>query len=110
MKANSKFLAAAFIAASSFAANAGYVTGMVTIPIVMSDGRIFVTPSTTVVSPPTCNVTNRFVFDSSTAGGKAMLATLLAAKALGLQVFFAGTTYCTLFTNAEDLSYIQVMN
>lgn len=111
MKTISKFLSilvAAVLAASSIAAQAGYVTGLVTIPIFTSDNKVFVTPSTTVVSPPACNSTNRFVFDSSTSAGKAMLAALLTAKAMGSQVFFAGTTYCTLFSNAEDLSYIQI--
>ena len=109
---NSLALASLFLSATLLpnAAQAGYGAGLVTIPIFMPDGKVFVTPSTPLTSPAACNTTNRFVIDSTTAGGKSMVAALLMAKAMGSTVFFAGTTFCTLFQNAEDLTYIQVTN
>lgn len=74
------------------------------------DGRGIVTFDLPVTgTPPSCvnaAYINALSFNSSTAGGKGILATLLLAKATGTNISAIGTGTCTFYsTNVEDFSY-----
>jgi len=47
-----------------------------------------------------------FAFSTQNPGGKDMLATVLAAKAMGLSLVFVGSGTCSQDANLEDVSYI----
>ena len=71
------------------------------------DGRGVVTFDSTIVgTPPACVISyynNAFAFDSNTAGGKAILATVLSAKASGSLVSVYGTGACAIYgVSVED--------
>ena len=64
---------------------------------------------------PTCATDNsggyfRLAFDTSTVGGKSMLAILLAAHASGENVWFNGTGDCGLIGTVESLQNVQTGN
>lgn len=80
---------------------------------IQSDGKGYVyfqgTRSGTI---PACATDNaggyfRLAFDSNTAGGKSMLAIILAAHASGETVWFSGTDDCGLINNMESLQTVQ---
>ncbi len=61
-------------------------------------------------TPPTCVVpaySNAFAFDANTAGGRAIMAMALAAKASGSQVDAQGLGACPTYAGLyiEDISY-----
>jgi len=61
---------------------------------------------------PACATDNagpvfRLAFDSTTAGGKSMLAILMAAHAAGESVWFNGTGDCTVISTVESLQNVQ---
>ncbi|MDB6107634.1 MAG: hypothetical protein JWO52_7633 [Gammaproteobacteria bacterium] len=61
---------------------------------------------------PTCATDNaggffRLAFDSTTAGGKSMLAILLAAHSAGETVWFNGAGNCSVISTVESLQNVQ---
>ena len=72
---------------------------------------VFDTPI--VNAPPACTISayaNAFAFDTNTAGGRAILATALAAKATDTVIQVFGTGACTTYGNyVEDWSYGVLM-
>jgi hypothetical protein len=61
---------------------------------------------------PACATDNsgtvyRLAFDSTTAGGKSMLAILIAAHNAGENIFFNGTGTCTVIGTVESLQSVQ---
>lgn len=78
-----------------------------------SDGIAYVyfqgTRSGTIPSCATDNAGGyfRLAFDSNTAGGKSMLAILLAAHASGETIWFSGTADCGLISTIESLQSVQ---
>ncbi len=94
----------------SFAA--GYVYSTVVEVRIDQDGNgIVVFGSSIGGTPPSCAIspyTNALAFDSSTAGGRAILAVALAAKASGNLVAGFGTGTCAIYGVSEDLSYEEL--
>jgi|GEM_PF-6652246 len=68
----------------------------------------FVYPSTNIVSPIACATYNRYAINLTIPSGRAIYATLLAAKMAGTSVKFYGNTTCDLYSNSETLSIIQL--
>ena len=63
------------------------------------------------VSPPACSPSNEYAFQLTGAdanGGKAMLASLLAAQAAGKNVFVSGRGVCDISGGRETVDYIVV--
>ena len=66
----------------------------------------------TIASSPTCiNATaykNALAFDSNTSGGKSILSSSIAAKAMGAVVVAYGKNTCAIFNGAhvEDMDYM----
>lgn len=64
---------------------------------------------------PACATDNsgpvyRLAFDSTTTGGKSILAILLAAHAAGENVFFSGTGDCGVLATVESLQLVSTGN
>lgn len=66
-----------------------------------------VTPLSITSPALACNTTGRFAVDTSTAQGKAIVATVLAAKARDASVFVEGANVCSVHEDAETPSYIR---
>ena len=73
-------------------------------------GFAFVTNSVNATGKPACATQNRWAMDLSTNSGKAMYATLIAAKATGSTVYMLGNGSCSIVLDTEDLYYIVVSN
>lgn len=76
------------------------------------DGKGIIEFSQTIGgSPPTCVATGfnlMMSFNANTAGGRAILAVALVAKASGSQVLAVGGGTCNLYSNTiEDLVYLE---
>ena len=104
-------LCLAFASAISASAMAnGSLLAKVTMVRIDKDGRGMVQfDQAATGTPPSCvavDYAKTFAFDSTTAGGKAIMATALAAKATGNSVFVYGTGACSIYGNyVEDWSY-----
>ena len=103
-------------ASASAGATVHYGHGVPLSVEVPTNGIVYVwfDPSTQVSgSMPTCANTHGgggfpVVFDSTTAGGKSVLATLLAAHAAGEPVWYFGTGDCSLDGTDESLAKLDV--
>jgi hypothetical protein len=89
---------------------AGSVTARVTHVRVDRDGLGMILFDQNVVgTPASCRVSayvTALAFNSNTAGGKALLAAALTAKAMGEPVIAYGTGTCTVYGNwVEDVDY-----
>lgn len=63
------------------------------------------------ISPPACSVANNWaiqVTGPNAAGGKAILATLIAAQAANKSVVVVGTGVCDIAGDRETVSYVVV--
>ena len=89
---------------------AGFVSGTVVSVRVDQTGHGMVFFSQAVGSaPPSCVISayaNALAFDANTAGGKAVLALALAAKATGAVISASGLGTCAIFSSfVEDWDY-----
>lgn len=87
-------------------ANSGKVVNIIATPA----GNVFFTAGAQV-SPPSCSTSNAWAFQVTGAngsGGKAMLASLLAAQAGNKNVFVAGRGNCDISGDRETVDYIVV--
>ncbi len=106
-----KSLIAISLALAHLAAQAaGTATGLVVTTAVEKPGFAFVTNSVNATGKPACATQNRWAMDLSTNSGKAMYATLIAAKATGSTVYMLGNGSCSIVLDTEDLYYIVVSN
>lgn len=73
-------------------------------------GRVFVTIDGTVSDQPACRSTGNyhFVFDTTTPGGKDLLATVLLAKATKQSIIVSGYNQCALYNGVEDLRWFRL--
>jgi hypothetical protein len=97
-----------FAAQAAFAA--GTVTGHVINVRIDQTGKGIVYFDQNVTGSPTCimpTYENGLAFDTSTAGGKAIMARALAAKATGDLIKVSGSGTCTIYENGwvEDWMY-----
>jgi hypothetical protein len=96
-----------FIVQAAFAQ--GMVTGHVVKVRIDQSGKGFVYFDQNVVGSPSCimpTYENAFAFDANTAGGKAIMARALAAKAMDDVISVYGSGTCTVYGNwAEDWMY-----
>lgn len=86
--------------------NPSKVENIITTPA----GNVFFTAGAQV-GPPACSANNAWAFQVTGAnanGGKAMLASLLAAQAANKNVFIAGRGVCDLAGDRETVDYIVV--
>jgi hypothetical protein len=75
--------------------------------------RIFIKISGTFAQPQPGHCQNNefhFAFDADGTGGKATLATVLAAKASQSTVRISGFNQCTVWSSVEDLRTISFLN
>ena len=103
--------------ASTSAAVTHYGHGVPVSVVVNSSAIVYVyfDPSTQVSGAiPTCETYTggalRVVFDSSTPGGKSMLATLLMAHGTGDPLYYFGSGDCALFSTDESLTSLDYNN
>jgi hypothetical protein len=87
----------------------GVVTGHVVHVRIDQSGKGFVYFDENVVGYPSCVIStyeNAMAFDANTAGGKAIMARALAAKAMSDLMTVYGSSSCTVFGGwAEDWMY-----
>lgn len=107
---------ALFFGCTSSAFAYGTVTATVASVRIDADGRGMVFFSQAMTgTPPSCVLAAAYnhalAFDTNTAGGKSILAMVLAAKATGDTISAIGANGCNLYGNssAEDWSYGQVL-
>jgi hypothetical protein len=72
--------------------------------------KVFITIEGAVGDQPACRSAGNFhfVFDSTAAGGKNLLATILLAKANKQNVTVSGTNACALYMGVEDLRWVRL--
>jgi len=90
---------------------AGSVAGKVIDVRVDRGGQGIVTFDQQIATPGcgTPAYANAFAFDANTAGGKAILAVVLAAKTTGDLVYGYGAGTCLIYNGVvEDLNYTQI--
>ena len=75
--------------------------------LIVVGGKVFFNQTSTRTAVPACaTVTNRWVFDGSTAQGQAMLATLLTLRGLNRPVSVIGTGTCPDWADTETVAYL----
>jgi hypothetical protein len=95
------------VTASGAGTGSGYIQRVST----TSTGQVFVLTSQRE-SQAAC-ATEGWAFDmngTSGPGGKAMLATLLAAQVAGKQVFISGKGNCDVWGDRESVSYVVILS
>lgn len=97
------FLLAMASRAWASSSGSGLVSG-----ILMTSQTAFFNHSGTRSTRPSCATIDRWAFDSSTAGGQSLLATLLTAYATGRQISVLGTGTCSIWGDTETVAYIQI--
>lgn len=110
MTSKSKFrvaLLATSVALSlfSFNANAGSAAGKVT-GVTATRAALWAFSVGTNIGRPACATTNDFAIDNSTAAGKVMIASILAAQAAGLVVNVSGTGNCDVWGDRESAASV----
>lgn len=76
----------------------------------MTNGTVLVTSTGNRPGVPSCaTAPGRFAFDSTTPGGRTMLAGLLAAEAADRDVVIAGTGNCDVYSDSETIGYIYIV-
>lgn len=110
MKLSSLIVACVFSFATPLA-TASYVNGgKVEYLLVTPAGNVFFRAGAQV-GPPACSTTNEYAFQvvgPNAAGGKAMLASLIAAQAQNKWIFISGLGTCEIGVNRETVGYIAV--
>jgi hypothetical protein len=91
------------------AAHAGdAASAPLTLVRVYDNGVVLVwTPGTRTGTPTCATEYSRFALDSTTAGGRSLLAILLAAHSAGRSVALRGTGACTLYGDTENLQFVD---
>ena len=98
-----------FVAASS--ASAGSIANVKIASVLAGASNLYYVNFATAISgPPSCVTTynKRFVFNISTAPGKAMLSTLLMAQSSGAPVSISGTGTCAESAGTESVKYVTL--
>ncbi|MBL8269953.1 hypothetical protein [Steroidobacter sp.] len=76
----------------------------------MSSGIVLISTTGSRTTAPSCStVAGRFAFDSTTAGGRTMLAGLIAAEAADRSVVIVGNGTCSAYADSETISYFYVV-
>lgn len=75
-----------------------------------ASGQVFVYVSPNISNVPACGSgnPNRFVVDSTTPGGQAIVASVLLAYAQSRKIDFVGTGNCSVWGDTESVWYIVV--
>jgi len=99
-------------------ANAGTVSqATITNVIAQEANAVMVFTNVPVTHPAACGAANpRFAIDPSTPGGKAILATVFFAQAMGRKVDIVGrgefpqnfTNFCNVWPDTESINYIDL--
>jgi len=96
------------VSGSAFAGDAAGIVSTVHMGPIYGT-NVFIKIQGTAANMPSCQANQySFVFDSSTAAGKVLLASVLSAKATGTLVKASGYNQCTLFFNVEDLRWFTI--
>lgn len=107
MKFDKACLTLLLLSSVSFAAGsgAGVVTGY--IPAAAGATEFFLVSTQSILgTTPSCNTTSRFALSAADPKYKAVLASIVAAYHAGTQVYIVGAGTCTVWGNAEDISYV----
>jgi hypothetical protein len=104
-------IAALFCMASAIAGNAGagssdwsLITG-----VLPHTGGFFFNSSGTRSSAPSCaTLTNRWVINTTTSQGQAMVAALLSAYMAHKRIMVVGTGNCDVWGDTETVNYFQI--
>lgn len=82
--------------------------GQITYLQTRANGVVIFYMTGTRTTPPACATQARWAFDGSTAGGQAMLATLLTAYARRDLVAVWGNDLCSAWPDTETVSFMQI--
>ncbi len=86
--------------------NAGYVSQI----LVTTDSRAYFEQSGVRTARPTCATLTRWVIDTSTFAGQAMLSLVLSAQAQHMPVYISGSGNCALWGDSETANGVQSVN
>lgn len=82
----------------------GKITG-----VLPHTGAFFFNMTSNRTSAPSCaTAANRWVINSATSQGQAMIAGLLTAYATGRRISVTGTGTCALWADTETVEYFQI--
>jgi hypothetical protein len=98
---------AAAISMLSFNANAGTASGKLGY-ITSTRNTLFAFNVGAIADRPACAASNEFAIDNSTAAGKAMIASILAAQAQGLVINVSGSGNCDVWGDRESAGYVSI--
>jgi len=80
--------------------------GVIVRVLVTDDDHAFFEQLGTRSAKPACVTTDRWVIDTSTTAGQALLAQILSAHATGQQVYISGKANCVLWGDSETVAGI----
>jgi hypothetical protein len=106
-----KILVASCLMAASLFAHAGNSEGPVSDYIMSAQGKLFFIAGAQV-SRPSCSTMGAWAVDlagTNAAGGRGILAVIIAAKAAGKSIKVFGTGTCDVWGDRETVSYVQVL-
>jgi hypothetical protein len=75
-----------------------------------SGGQFFFNTTGTRTAAPSCAIQPRWVVDTSTLPGQAVVAALLSAYAMNKQIVVMGTGSCTVWGDTETVSYFYMID
>lgn len=105
-----KTLVSLALAALCSVAGAGQATGTIDNTYSHANGAVLVTLTAAPTGAPSCALANRFAIDTNTAGGRAMFQSVITAAAMGKSVTLNGTGACSVWGDAETVSWVYVVN
>lgn len=77
----------------------------------MSNGTVLVSTTGNRPNVPSCStVVGRFAFNSTTPGGRTLLAGLVAAEAADRYVVIVGTGNCDVYSDSETIEYFYIVD
>jgi hypothetical protein len=84
--------------------------GMTSSVLTTTDGRAFFEQNGTRTARPACATATRWVIDTTTATGQAILANLITAHAQGTKVYVSGSGNCGLWGDSETAAGVMTAN
>jgi len=100
-------LAGSLLTLCCASASAGTATGKVQ-SYLATNGPLFVVHVGDIANRAGCTTSHEWAIDATTAGGKAMIATILAAHAQGLSVTIYGAGNCNFWPDRETATGVKV--
>jgi len=102
-------LAALLLAYAAPAISSSSTAGSISNITPNAAGRVFFQHSGTHTARPSCATLDRWVIDTTTAGGQALLSALLTAYSTGKQIQIDGTGNCSAWGDTETVDRFVII-